>query len=77
MRQAALGHVPPTGHGLAVVIHRGLAAWMAVSTALHVVSDTCAAGGTTAVTRSAVSDLVRAVTSLALGAVCAGVKPDE
>jgi len=54
-----------------VVIHRGLAAWLAVAGALTAAPDAPAAGGPAAGTRreTGVPELVRAVTNLALGAV--------
>jgi hypothetical protein len=78
LRQAALGLVPPTGHGLAVVMHRGVSVWMAVAAALSdPVPETGTNGGAALVAGTVVSEVVRVVADVALGAVCARGRPDE
>ena len=67
LRRAALGLEPPAGHGLALVIHRGLVAWLAVWAELE--PAPCAAADPAPAPPVPVPELVQVLTSLALGTI--------
>jgi hypothetical protein len=71
LRRAALGQECPRGHGLALVIHRGVSAWML---AWGELDASCTRHGTSGAERPGrsaleIPELVQALTSMALGAV--------
>lgn len=71
LRRAALGKEPPAGHGLALVIHRGVSAWLRAWGELEVAParpatyfrEPCVLQTTN------IPELVQGLTSLALGAI--------
>ncbi len=67
LRRAALGLEPAADHGLALVIHRGLVAWMAVWAELE--PAPAAAAAQSRVPAATAPELVQALTTLALGAI--------
>ncbi len=71
LRRATLGRECPRGHGLALVIHRGISAWLLALEELDAGPTRRATSGTGRPNPSAleIPELVQTLTSMALGAV--------
>ncbi len=71
LRRAALGKEPPAGHGLALVIHRGVSAWLRAWGELGTAPARPAAyfRGSCPLPAANIPELVQGLTTLALGAI--------
>jgi len=70
LRRSALGQEPPGGHGLALVIHRGISAWILAWGELY--QDPARSTVSRAdpnLSAVEIPELVQTLTSLALGAI--------